>query len=109
MPMYRHAAELTTSSLRHQFVSRHNSQLCFHQQCICFSSLEWQVEERQPPGTVSAIVQRQIVKQKGSSFEVGGREFSSMASWLVIIFAYVVIAVAVFDIMSSGSGYHPLF
>lgn len=32
-----------------------------------------------------------------------------MASWIIIIFAYVVIAVAFFDIITSGSGNHPLF
>lgn len=32
-----------------------------------------------------------------------------MASWLIIIFGYVVIAVAVFNIVIVGSGPHALF
>jgi len=32
-----------------------------------------------------------------------------MASWIMILFGYVVIAVAVFNIVNVGSGSHPLF
>jgi hypothetical protein len=32
-----------------------------------------------------------------------------MASWLMIIFGYVIIAVAVFNIVIVGSGSHSLF
>ena len=32
-----------------------------------------------------------------------------MASWLMIIFGYVIIALAVFNIVTVGSGSHSLF
>lgn len=32
-----------------------------------------------------------------------------MSSWFIIIFGYVIIAVAVFNIVTIGSGLHPLF
>ena len=32
-----------------------------------------------------------------------------MSSWLIIIFAYVIIAVGVFNIVGVSSGSHPLF
>jgi hypothetical protein len=32
-----------------------------------------------------------------------------MSSWLIIILAYFIIAVGVFNIVGSGSGFHPLF
>ena len=32
-----------------------------------------------------------------------------MSSWIIIIFAYVIIAVGVFNIVGTGSGFHPLF
>jgi hypothetical protein len=47
------------------------------------------------------------VKQKDKEFKVREEELVIMASWLMIILAYVIVIVGVFSMV--GSDFHPLF
>jgi len=69
---------------------------------VSYSSLESPTDERQPLGTMSAIRHWQLDGQheKSRRWEKGT---DTMASWLMIIFGYVIIAVGVFNLLGPGS------
>jgi len=100
---------MTTGSLRHPVFLGQSQPGGSHQKHVYFSSLESPVEERQSLGTISAVVGRQMSDAEEKVGQGRREGEDSMSSWFIIIFGYVIIAVAVFNIATIGTGSHPLF
>ena len=60
-------------------------------------------EARQAIGTIPALGERQLEVQFRNKGAV------IMAFWLILMFGYVILGVAVFNIVTVGSGWAPLF
>ena len=58
-------------------------------------------------GTISAVVQSQMDEAEGYIVQGWKKGADTMSSWITIIFAYVIIGVAIFNLVGSGS--HLLF
>ena len=74
MPTRRHAADMTTEYFRHPAVFTTSSmQAVLTNNPFAFHHLRSRLKERQPPGTVNAIVEAKMDGAEGQAVNVGGR------------------------------------
>ena len=57
---------------------------------------------------IPAIIRDQVESARPKAIQGWQKGTGTMTSWIIIIFGYVVIAVAVFNLV-GGSAFHPLF
>jgi hypothetical protein len=80
----------------------------FINNAFAFHHLRCRPKERQPLGTINAIVKVQVDAAEGYAVQDWRKGAEIMSSWVIIILAYVVIALGVFNPV-GGFDLHPLF